>query len=973
MKDLNESVVFIVGGSHEPMISPALRSTATVNPVTPSPPSRSSVSKRSLSVHRTPTAAAGTHSASFTAALRKLAKQAEEPRVYLGCSDSSYSDDISPVPSAAVNPRTPSCSPRRASAGTQRSVKLTPVVTIAPNEAGGDLWRNEGSQQFAVRPSSHDPHSATLLLKQEKAAMSPVPTHYLPRNTAQELSYSSAGLQRPVQQIIHSGKRSDGYQTGFHPYLSRDAIQPLPTYPGLDTTSCFYPAFLRHLPLQPSVYSRYDDPYFLSIRTPFLHLHETTTISPLHTSTLPFSKDLLESASVMPTGLQQGHQPGHADERKNKDVPSSRARCCNGERVDHHVTPGSVRDQEPPTEESRRLREAAWESDCSRRTEIKQKKNQDVNSPPLHPKHYFNRQDGSKLERHPYFPLFGHSTQPLHKMGHEKGSPKDLSYSLTEMPNYISFGRIQRNSETKNTVGPVSFSSNRLQCLSPSSSSLHIDKTDLNRLLLEREAALITMRETQNHLQKTLNKKANNLLGKKTGDTSRPPKDREDRAHLSSTEPLNNFSPATCSREFFREMSTEPQDSSGALDFRQQSKYENNRAWDKRGRNYDKATDKTKHSLKICTSELPRPCRDKSISLEHNVSGMGSMPDLLTQVPYYLRVAYNNSKQESTGSDSTLQDSQEQCLDLSITSPAGNKKLRKITSSRVQNTAVPNSMEPDGHRTNTGALLIQRPVASNLNILERKLKQAKKRGLPFNCNFSAYGTCKRRMSTLVSRLTAEPPVKLDNSPGEVVFLELLGLTTRKEGVKQQRKRRRLLGDSSPDVPHLQKSRPTQLSAAKSNSQFQEKNGAMDTDEKKQFLAHLQLKPLAPFQREASYAEYNTSSHLSAKMHKGQTKSSDQSGENQSEDIVNEDEMEWQTKWKGIASVFETYQEYTEEKDLEESVLQEQLRCLKEKNDELNCIAHNLSSYMQGLEANKQKLETEREHHQAALDCLKKSV
>ncbi|MGH0131311.1 UNVERIFIED_CONTAM: hypothetical protein FKN15_045535 [Acipenser sinensis] len=143
----------LCGGSHEPMISPALRSTTTVNPLTPSPPSQSSVSKRSLSVHKTPTAAAGTHSASFATALRKLAKQAEEPRVYLGCSDSSYSDDISPAPSAAVKPRTPSCSPRRASAGTQRSVKLTPVVTIAPNEDGGDLWRNEGSQAPPSEPA----------------------------------------------------------------------------------------------------------------------------------------------------------------------------------------------------------------------------------------------------------------------------------------------------------------------------------------------------------------------------------------------------------------------------------------------------------------------------------------------------------------------------------------------------------------------------------------------------------------------------------------------------------------------------------------------------------------------------------------------------------------------------------------------------------------------------------------------------
>ncbi|KAK6491802.1 genetic suppressor element 1-like [Huso huso] len=132
MSGLKPTAYLLKGGSYEPMISPALKSTATVNPMTPSPPSLSSVSKRSLSVHGTPTAATGTHSASFAAALRKLAKQAEEPR---------------------VNPRTPSCSPRRASTGSQRSVKPTPVVTIAPTEAGGDLWWNEGSQ-FAETSST---------------------------------------------------------------------------------------------------------------------------------------------------------------------------------------------------------------------------------------------------------------------------------------------------------------------------------------------------------------------------------------------------------------------------------------------------------------------------------------------------------------------------------------------------------------------------------------------------------------------------------------------------------------------------------------------------------------------------------------------------------------------------------------------------------------------------------------------------
>lgn len=71
--------------SHEPkspslgMLSTATRTTATVNPLTPSPlngalvPSGSPATSSALSAQAAP-------SASFAAALRKLAKQAEEPR-----------------------------------------------------------------------------------------------------------------------------------------------------------------------------------------------------------------------------------------------------------------------------------------------------------------------------------------------------------------------------------------------------------------------------------------------------------------------------------------------------------------------------------------------------------------------------------------------------------------------------------------------------------------------------------------------------------------------------------------------------------------------------------------------------------------------------------------------------------------------------------------------------------------------------
>lgn len=71
--------------SHEPkspslgMLSTATRTTATVSPLTPSPLNGSIVPNGSPAASST-LSAQGAPSSSFAAALRKLAKQAEEPR-----------------------------------------------------------------------------------------------------------------------------------------------------------------------------------------------------------------------------------------------------------------------------------------------------------------------------------------------------------------------------------------------------------------------------------------------------------------------------------------------------------------------------------------------------------------------------------------------------------------------------------------------------------------------------------------------------------------------------------------------------------------------------------------------------------------------------------------------------------------------------------------------------------------------------
>ncbi|KAF7244753.1 Genetic suppressor element 1, partial [Varanus komodoensis] len=140
------------GMSHEPkspslgMLSTATRTTATVSPLTPSPlngslvPSGSPAASSSLPVQSAP-------SSSFAAALRKLAKQAEEPR------GSSISSESSPVSSPATNHSSPASTPKRGPMGPLivppggHTVPSTPpVVTIAPTKTVNGIWRSEGRQ-----------------------------------------------------------------------------------------------------------------------------------------------------------------------------------------------------------------------------------------------------------------------------------------------------------------------------------------------------------------------------------------------------------------------------------------------------------------------------------------------------------------------------------------------------------------------------------------------------------------------------------------------------------------------------------------------------------------------------------------------------------------------------------------------------------------------------------------------------------
>ncbi|MXQ86348.1 hypothetical protein E5288_WYG003065 [Bos mutus] len=258
------------GMSHEPkspslgMLSTATRTTATVNPLTPSPlngalvPSGSPATSSALSAQAAP-------SSSFAAALRKLAKQAEEPR------GSSLSSESSPVSSPATNHSSPASTPKRVPMGPiivppgGHSVPSTPpVVTIAPTKTVNGVWRSESRQQDAGSRGSGGGRERLIVeppLPQEKAGGPAIPSHLLsspypfgisPSSVVQDSRFPPLNLQRPVHHVVPPSTVTEDYLRSFRPYHTAEDLRVSSLPPlGLDpaTAAAYYhPGYLAPHP-----------------------------------------------------------------------------------------------------------------------------------------------------------------------------------------------------------------------------------------------------------------------------------------------------------------------------------------------------------------------------------------------------------------------------------------------------------------------------------------------------------------------------------------------------------------------------------------------------------------------------------------------------------------------------------------------------------------------------------------------------
>ncbi|XP_045149723.1 genetic suppressor element 1 isoform X2 [Echinops telfairi] len=292
------------GMSHEPkspslgMLSTTTRTTATVSPLTPSPlngalvPGGSPATSSALPVQAAP-------SSSFAAALRKLAKQVEEPR------GSSLSSESSPVSSPATNHSSPASTPKRVPMGPiivppgGHSVPSTPpVVTIAPTKTVNGVWRSESRQDGSSRGgSSRERLIVEPPLPQEKTGGPAIPSHLLstpypfgisPSSVVQDVRFPPLNLQRPVHHVVPPSTMTEDYLRSFRPYhtaedLRMSTLPPLSLDPA--TAAAYYhPSYLAPHPF-PHPAFRMDDSYCLSaLRSPFYPLPAPGSLPPLHPS-----------------------------------------------------------------------------------------------------------------------------------------------------------------------------------------------------------------------------------------------------------------------------------------------------------------------------------------------------------------------------------------------------------------------------------------------------------------------------------------------------------------------------------------------------------------------------------------------------------------------------------------------------------------------------------------------------------------
>ncbi|KAM8862089.1 genetic suppressor element 1-like isoform 1-T1 [Synchiropus picturatus] len=254
------------------MITTATRTTATVSPISPLTNGNTVQSGNS----------------GFAAALRKLAKQAEDPR------GSAVSSESSPVSSPATSHSSPVSTPKRVSLGPilahsrGHSVPSTPpVVTIAPTKTSNGLWRagqsqtdRDHSQQDKRTPPIPSPHTLA-----HSFGLSPSAVMQDPR-------IQSLSLPGQMHPVVPSGAIPEEYLRALRPFATSDDLRLTSVPLSLDPAAAahaaaaaayYHPAYLHH----PLSLPRMEESLCLSaLRSQFYSVPAGGSFPPIHPSAL---------------------------------------------------------------------------------------------------------------------------------------------------------------------------------------------------------------------------------------------------------------------------------------------------------------------------------------------------------------------------------------------------------------------------------------------------------------------------------------------------------------------------------------------------------------------------------------------------------------------------------------------------------------------------------------------------------------
>ncbi|KAM4017561.1 genetic suppressor element 1 isoform 2-T2 [Anomaloglossus baeobatrachus] len=881
MFGLKPPLYYLPGMNHEPkspsigMLSTATRTTATVSPLTPSPlngslvPNGSPAASSALSVQSAP-------SSSFAAALRKLAKQAEEPR------GSSISSESSPVSSPATNHSSPASTPKRGPMGpiivppTGHSVPNTPpVVTIAPTKTVNGVWRSEARQQpdnsSRVNSISRERLLAESQLSSEKTGASAVPAHLLgsayafaipPSSVVQDSRFQPLNLQRPVHHVVPPSTVTEEYLRSFRPYPTAEDLR-MPSLPhiGLDPTAAaayYHNSYLAHHTFTHPAF-RMDDSYCLSaLRSPFYPLHSPGSLPPLHPSAMHlhlsgvrYPADLAHSSlSALQSERLTAERLQMDEELRQREREREREEREKAREADREREKEREREREREKKELEREKERERERELERQRERTREKEASLLKS-------LESQYMAESEVHPLRIHQEERVKPTEPPAPAR--PEKLKEASVQTPKPVQH-QMHQPPTTHHSV-PSLISSHAVfpPTSSAAAATLLAQRTQEEEKWLARQRRL---RQEKEDRQYQVSEFRQQVLEQQLDATGRPIVQPEAEARPENLrmlptrhegtirEPLQHFGgppPLISPKPQQHSVPTSLWNPVSLMDTPSESR-----------RSHEPASilnhtstiyEHSRPTLPTIKVERPysfeKPEEDDLPRRKEHLEKYQPIRESSLEHSGYSHAPFLAELEKSTQSFLNQQRSSLQ--------QAGQTAETTLLHKPCLSHRTPPTRTRDPMLIYDEFLQQHRRLVSKLDLEERRRKEAREKGYYYDIDDSYDESDEEEVRAHLRRVSEQPPLKLDTSSEKLEFLQIFGLATQqeKERILQQkrRKRRRMLRERSPSPP-IQSKRQTPSPHSPLSTRFSpdELNNSPNLEEKKKFLTFFDLSHVSVEQR-----------------------------------------------------------------------------------------------------------------------------